>query len=51
MWERPLLALGGLALIDSGSLTDLIGIGALAAVSVLQLLRTRRTEKPFAPHL
>lgn len=44
MWERPLLVLGGLALIDSGSLTDLIGIGALAAVSLLQLIRTRRAN-------
>ena len=43
MWERPLLAAGGLALIDSGSLTDLAGLCLLGGITTLQLARRRQT--------
>ena len=41
--ERILLAAGGLAMLIPGAVTDLIGVGILAAMVVLQLLGRKKT--------
>lgn len=41
--ERILLAAGGLAMLIPGTVTDLIGVGILAAMIVLQLLGRKKT--------
>ena len=41
--ERILLAAGGLAMLIPGTVTDLIGVGILAAMVVLQLLGRKKT--------
>lgn len=41
-WERLLCLAGALLLIDSGLITDLIGLGCMAAVLAVQTLRKRR---------
>ena len=41
--ERVLLAAGGLAMLIPGAVTDLIGVGILAAMVVLQLLGRKKT--------
>ncbi len=40
-WERILLAAGGLLLIDSGSMTDVIGIAFMVGVGALQWMRRK----------
>jgi 8-oxo-dGTP pyrophosphatase MutT (NUDIX family) len=46
--ERLLAAAGGLCLIYPGAFTDVIGVCAVAAVIVFQLLRSRSEKKPHA---
>ena len=41
-WERVLLIGGGLLLIDPNTVTDLIGIGIVAAIFILQTLQKRK---------
>ena len=41
--ERILLAAGGLAMLIPGAVTDLVGVGILAAMVVLQLLGRKKT--------
>ncbi|WP_294557636.1 TRAP transporter permease [uncultured Mailhella sp.] len=42
-WERILLAAGGLMLIDSGSMTDVVGVAILVGVGALQWIRRKNT--------
>ncbi|WP_276819226.1 TRAP transporter permease [Mailhella massiliensis] len=42
-WERLLLIAGGLMLIDSGSMTDVIGVALMAGVGILQWIRRKNT--------
>lgn len=42
-WERLLLIAGGLMLIDSGSMTDVIGVAFMAGVGTLQWIRRKNT--------
>lgn len=41
LWERILLIAGGLLLIDPGTITDLAGIGIIAAIYLLQRARAK----------
>jgi len=42
MWERIALIAGGLLLIDSGGLTDVVGIGLSALVILCQVIRRKK---------
>ena len=43
-WKpRLLLIAGGLMLIDSGSMTDVIGVALMAGVGILQWIRRKNT--------
>lgn len=41
-WERMVLIAGGLMLVDPGTVTDLIGIGMLFAIYLIQRMRTKK---------
>jgi len=41
IWERPLLLAGGLMMIYPGTFTDFIGLGLMAAIAALHLIRRR----------
>ncbi|MBR3880477.1 MAG: TRAP transporter fused permease subunit [Mailhella sp.] len=41
VWERPVLLAGGLMMIYPGTYTDFIGLGVMAAVAALHLVRKR----------
>jgi TRAP transporter 4TM/12TM fusion protein len=48
MWERFLLTVAAIALIKPGWLTDIFGIGLLAVMFVVQLVRRRKTAAAAA---
>jgi TRAP transporter 4TM/12TM fusion protein len=48
MWERALLCVGGVLLVDPGLMTDVIGIVLVGAIYALQLVRARRTPGEMA---
>ncbi|MGE4277663.1 MAG: TRAP transporter permease [Lawsonibacter sp.] len=41
-WERPLLIISGLLLVDAGTVTDVVGIGLFVLVYVMQRVRTKK---------
>lgn len=43
-WERIVILAGGLLLIIPGTMTDLIGLGLMALITVIQYYRTRTAE-------
>ena len=47
-WERLLSIVGGLLLIYPGLTTDLIGLGLVGLVVVIQLLKNHRSTKAIA---
>jgi TRAP transporter 4TM/12TM fusion protein len=49
--ERIVLAAAGLCLVDPGWITDLIGLAAVAAVVVYQVVRLRAQPEPARPKL
>ncbi len=48
-WQRALMIVGGLLLIDPGFVTDVIGAGIAAVVSVSQLLSARIAREAVRP--
>ena len=46
---RLLLAAGGIMMMVPGTLTDVIGVAVIAAISVLQYLLRKRQQTPSAP--
>ena len=48
IWQRVLLIAGGLSLIYPGALTDIIGIGAIALMLVVQVLMRNRQKAAVA---
>lgn len=44
LWERALLCVGGLMLIDPNVLTDFIGIAVVGAMVLFQILKDRRSK-------
>ena len=43
-WERGAMILGGLMMIDPGSVTDLIGTGLIAAIVVIQVIKSKTAK-------
>ncbi|MEA4933799.1 MAG: TRAP transporter fused permease subunit, partial [Lawsonibacter sp.] len=42
LWERPLLVISGLLLVDAGTVTDVVGIGLFVLVFAIQSARTKK---------
>lgn len=48
-WERLIMLAGGLLLIIPGTMTDLIGLGLMALITVIQYYRTRTAKTVTTP--
>ncbi len=44
IWERALLIAAGLMLIQPGTVTDIVGIGAIGAIAAMQYFSTRKQQ-------
>jgi UPF0716 family protein affecting phage T7 exclusion len=43
-WERIIILAGGLLLIIPGTMTDLVGLGLMALITLIQYYRTRTAK-------
>ncbi|GAB1456646.1 hypothetical protein MASR2M48_19540 [Spirochaetota bacterium] len=48
VWERIIMAAGGILMIYPGTMTDVIGVSLIAAGAVSQVLRSKAQKKQVA---